>query len=124
MPELKAVLPILDVRDIETALQYYVERLGFEVDFRYGADPDNYAGVRRDGIRLHMQWQDEKHFRKGTAGQLRLRILVDDPDGLCAEYRARGVLNENTNVRETEWGTREFSFRDPDGNALSFFRDL
>ena len=32
---------------------------------------------------------------------------------------AGGVL-----VRDTAWGTREFGFRDPDGNGLTFYRDL
>lgn len=121
--ELRAVYPILDVRDVDAALRFYVERLGFEVDFRYETDPNNYAGVRRDGVRLHMQWQEEEHFRKGTAGRLRLRILVDDPDALLAEYRSRNVVTESTAVRDTDWGTREFAFRDPDGNGLIFYRD-
>src|SRR5262249_25751312 len=53
--ELKDVIPILDVRDVETALRFYVERLGFQLDFRYEEDPNNYAGVRRGGVCLHMQ---------------------------------------------------------------------
>jgi catechol 2,3-dioxygenase-like lactoylglutathione lyase family enzyme len=122
--ELKGVIPILDVRDVEAALRFYVERLGFQVDFRYEDDPNNYAGVCRGGVFLHMQWQHEDHFRDGTAGRLRVRILVDDPDALFEEYRPKGVLGETSRVRDTVWGTREFGFRDPDGNGLTFYRDL
>jgi uncharacterized glyoxalase superfamily protein PhnB len=122
--ELKDVIPILDVRDVEAALRFYVDRLGFQVDFRYEDDPSNYAGVRRGAVYLHMQWQHEDEFRKGTAGRLRVRILVDDPDALFEEYRAKGVFDERTQVRETAWRTREFGFRDPDGNGLTFYRDL
>jgi uncharacterized glyoxalase superfamily protein PhnB len=121
--ELKDVVPILDVRDVEAALRYYVERLGFEVEFRYAEDPDNYAGVRRGGVCLHMQWQAEEHFRNGTAGRLRVRIAVDDPDALFEEFRAAGALPEGTVVRDAPWGTREFGFRDPDGNGLAFYCD-
>jgi uncharacterized glyoxalase superfamily protein PhnB len=122
--ELKDVIPILDVRDVDTALRFYVERLGFQVDFRYQEDPSNYAGVRRGGVCLHMQWQHEDHFRNGTAGRLRVRIVVDDPDALFEEYQAKGVVDERTQVRDTPWGTREFGFRDLDGNGLTFYRDL
>ena len=122
--ELKDAVPILDVRDVEAALRFYVERLGFRVDFRYEDDPDNYAGVRRGDVCLHMQWQHEDEFRKGTAGKLRVRILVDDPDALLEECRANGVVDERTQVKDTPWGTREFGFRDPDGNGLIFYRDL
>jgi uncharacterized glyoxalase superfamily protein PhnB len=122
--ELKDVIPILDVRNVEAALRFYVDRLGFQVDFRYEDDPNNYAGVRRGGVCLHMQWQHEEEFRKGKAGALRIRIDVDDPDALFEEYRAKGVLGEGAGVRETSWGTREFGLRDPDGNGLIFYHDL
>jgi catechol 2,3-dioxygenase-like lactoylglutathione lyase family enzyme len=65
--ELRDVIPILDVRDVEAALRFYVERLGFQIDFRYEEDPNNYAGVHRGGVSLHMQWQHEDHFRDATA---------------------------------------------------------
>lgn len=118
------VIPILDVRDVEKALRYYVELLGFQIEFRYEEDPGNYAGVCRDGVCLHMQWQHEDHFKAGTAGRLRVRIIVDDPDALFEEYRSKGVLDENVQVRNTDWATREFGFRDLDGNGLIFYRDL
>jgi catechol 2,3-dioxygenase-like lactoylglutathione lyase family enzyme len=126
MPEakFKDVIPILDVRDIEKALAFYVERLGFEIDFRYEEDPKNYAGVRRDDVSLHMQWQHEDHFKRGTAGRLRVRLIVDDPDALFDEYRSKGVVDDGIQVRDTAWGTREFGFRDPDGNGLVFYRSL
>lgn len=117
-------IPILDVSHVEEALSFYVDRLGFEVDFRYEKDPENYAGVRRDAVRLHMQRQAPELFREGVAGRLRFRIPVSDPDALFIEFRAMGVLDDDVEVRETDWGTREFGFRDPDGNGLVFFKIL
>jgi len=70
-----------------------------------------------------MQWQHEDEFRKGTAGRLRFRIFVDDPDSLFEEYRRRNAFDQRVQVRDTAWGTHEFGFRDPDGNGLIFFRD-
>jgi catechol 2,3-dioxygenase-like lactoylglutathione lyase family enzyme len=122
--ELKNVIPILDVRDVDRALKFYTEKLGFQVDFRYEEDPNNYAGVIRDGVQLHMQWQHEDEFKKGTAGNLRVRICVDDPVGLFQEFRSKDAMNERTKIVETAWGTREFGFRDPDGNGLAFYREL
>jgi uncharacterized glyoxalase superfamily protein PhnB len=120
----KDLIPILDVRDVDTAIRFYVERLGFDIDFRDEEHSDNYAGVRRDDVRLHMQWQHEEEFKKGTAGTLRVRIIVDDPDALFEEYRGKGILDERAQVRETPAGTREFGCRDLDGNGLIFYRDL
>jgi uncharacterized glyoxalase superfamily protein PhnB len=122
--ELKRVIPILDVRDVNAALRYYVEHLGFQVDFRYEGDPNNYAGVSRGNVWLHMQWQDESEFTKGRAGNLRIRIAVDDPEALFEEFKARGAFDNTVQVRDTDWRTREFGFRDPDGNSLAFYRPL
>ena len=117
-------IPILDVRHIEEALSFYSDRLGFDVDFRYEKDPENYAGVRRDDVRLHMHRQPSEHFENGAAGRLKFRIHCDDPDALYAEFRAMGVLDDDIAVQDTEWGTREFGFEDPDGNGLVFFKIL
>src|SRR5260370_42314206 len=107
----KDLIPILDVRDVDTAVRFYVERLGLDIDFRDEEHPDNYAGVRRDGGRLHMQWQHEEEFKKGTAGTLRGRIIVDEPDALFAEYRGKGILDQRAQVRHTPWGTRVCGYR-------------
>jgi len=116
-------LMILDVHDVDRALAYYCDQLGFELDFRNEQAPDNYAGIRRGNVLLHMQWQSADAFRQGTAGNLRVRIDVDDPDALYAEYSARGVVGLGPEPEDTSWGTREFAFRDPDGNHLAFFVD-
>ena len=121
--ELQDAIPILDVHDVERAVRFYVDPLGFQLEFHDDDHPDNYAGVSRVNVFLHMQWQYEDAFRDGTAGPMRVRVLIDDPDALFEEYRSRGVLNDQTQVRDTSWGTREFSLRDPDGNGLIFFRD-
>ena len=121
--EFRDAIMILDVRNVDAALRYYCEQLGFTLDFRNAQAPDNYAGIRRGNVLLHMQWQSSDAFRDGTAGHLRVRIDVDDPDALYDEYRARGVKEVGPPPEDTSWGTREFAFRDPDGNHLAFFRD-
>lgn len=116
-------IPVLDVRHVEDALAFYVERLGFDVDFRYKRAPDAYAGVRRDDVRLHMRRYDANHFQNGS-GKCTCRIAVDDPEALHAEFRTMGVFEDGIEVRETDYGTQEFGFEDPDGNNLVFFRIL
>jgi catechol 2,3-dioxygenase-like lactoylglutathione lyase family enzyme len=114
----RAVHPILGTRDLERAVAFYVEQLGFELAFRDPSAPDNYAGVRREGVELHMQWQDEHEM-----STIRLRFHVEDPDALAREYEQRRVRVDNP-LKSTPWGTREFALYDPDRNALTFYRDL
>ena len=107
----------LGTRDIEKAIRFYVERLGFTLAFRDGSVPTNYIGLRRDGVELHMQFQYPHEM-----GTTRLRFVVDDPDALYQEYKDKDVFYEGTRLADTPWGTREFALYDLDRNALTFYR--
>jgi len=113
------VYPILGTRDVAKAVRFYVDRLGFTLAFGVPTNEGNYVGLRRDGVVLHMQFQYEHEM-----GTTRLRILVDDPDALYAEYKDKNVFGEGTRVADTPWGTREFALYDLDRNSLTFCRDL
>ena len=75
--------------------------------------------LRRDNVELHMQFQYEHEM-----GTTRLRLLVDNPDALYAEYQAKGVLHEGVRLTDTPWQTREFAIYDLDRNALTFYKPL
>lgn len=139
MAQFHEVHPVLPVRDVKAALRYYTEQLGFSLKFQDKPDDPTYAGVRRDGVTLHLQWQAEADFTAGTAGQAMLRFRVNDPDALFEEYRGKGAFYKRTrphdpsvslvdaeqlHLKDTAWGTREFAFFDPDGNGLTFYRDV
>jgi len=115
----KMTQPILGTRDINRAMDFYIQRLGFQLAFGDKADPPNYIGFRRDAVELHMQFQFEHEM-----GTIRLRFLVEDPDALFQEYRERGVECSASGIRDTPWGTREFALYDLDRNSLTFYRNL
>jgi catechol 2,3-dioxygenase-like lactoylglutathione lyase family enzyme len=115
----KETHPILGTRDIQRAIAFYTQQLGFKLAFGDKADPPNYVGFQRDAVELHMQFQFEHEM-----GTIRLRFLVEDPDALFSEYRQRGVKCNPNSVHDTSWGTREFALYDLDRNALTFYRDL
>ena len=115
----KKTHPILGTRDIKRAIEFYTQRLGFQLAFGDKADPPNYIGFRRDAVELHMQFQFEHEMSR-----IRLRFQVDDPDALFNEYGQRGVECSANGIRDTPWGTREFALYDMDRNALTFYRHL
>lgn len=132
--QLLAIHPIVGARDLERAIAFYVERLGFELAFDDGNRPRNYVGLRRDRIVLHFQFQYEHEM-----ATIRLRFDVADPDSLLREFQARGAFTDSAApggeadaarvalsqpLADKPWGTREFGFRDPEGNVLIFCRDL
>jgi catechol 2,3-dioxygenase-like lactoylglutathione lyase family enzyme len=127
-------IPALPVRDAAAAVRHYRDRLGFAVLHH----DDGFAVLQRDGAQLHLwqagdtSWQDrgtlERPVRSGAesflAGTASCRIEVTDVDDLYAELEAAGVLHpvSRGGVTDTDFGTREFSALDADGNLLSFFR--
>jgi catechol 2,3-dioxygenase-like lactoylglutathione lyase family enzyme len=114
--------PVLHVSNVPASLEFYVERLGFTVAWRYKeADRTRVAQVDRSScaIILSDQWPD----KVGT-GMLFVSLNVDPPDydtsvaaldALRAELESRGVL-----VRDGQWGYRVLIVPDPDGNELYF----
>lgn len=115
----KMTHPILGTRDINRAIEFYAQQLGFQLAFRDTSDPPNYVGFRRDAVELHMQFQFEREM-----GTIRLRFLVEDADVLFNEYWQRGVECSDSGIRDTPWGTREFALYDLDRNALTFYHNL
>lgn len=121
-PEIQAVHPVLMSLDVAASIRFF-EQLGFIRAFGGPPDNANYAGVRRDGVELHLQWQDASHWTH-PGDRPTYRFFVQDVDGLYQEYVAAGVTRPMTPVSDTSWGTREFHLLDPDGNGLQFYRDL
>lgn len=115
----KMTHPILGTRDINRAIEFYTQRLGFQLAFGDTTDPPNYVGFRRDAVELHMQFQFEHEM-----STIRLRFLVEDPDALFNEYGRHGVECSAAGICDTPWGTREFALYDLDGNALTFYNHL
>lgn len=115
----KETHPIIGPRQIQQAIEFYTQQLGFNLAFRDKADPPNYVGFRRDAVELHMQFQFDHEM-----STIRLRFLVEDPDALFTEFRKRGVECTPNGVRDTPWVTREFDLYDLDRNALTFYRHL
>ena len=113
---------MLPSRDVAAAVGFYVGRLGFEIAFADSTHDPAYAGVRRDGIELHLQRHDAAEWSRVERPML--RFVVPAVENLFEEYRDRGVFHERTALRRTPWGTREFAFYDLDMNGLVFYRDL
>ncbi len=122
MTQFQAVHPVLPARNVDTAVAYYVEKLGFRLRFQDLKENPKYAGIERDDVQLHLQWHDAATF--DTVDKVALRFVISDVDGLFEEYRDKGVFHDRTALQNTPWGTREFAFYDLNGNGLFFYRNL
>ena len=116
---LTGIAPQLLVDDLDAAVGYYRDRLGFELDFCYESF---YASVSRNGFAIHL-----KHAPKTVADRahrkqnehLDVYIGVTDATGLHGEFRARGALITRQ-VEDRPWSCRDFYVEDLDGYILCF----
>ncbi|RUL89650.1 glyoxalase superfamily protein [Tautonia sociabilis] len=118
---IESVHPVLMSSNVAASILFF-GRIGFALAFADSEDDPKYAGVRRGGVELHLQWHDAEQWSH-PGDRPTYRFLVDDVDALLQEFQGVGVLPDHAEVRETPWGTREFHVFDPDGNGLQFDQD-
>jgi len=112
---LTCATPVFVVVDLAASIAHYRDALGFEIGFDYGAPP-YYAGVRRDGVELHLIAAAKTPRLPGHGG---LCVFADDVDALHAELQGRGARIAAPPVNSA-YGMRDFNVTDLDGNLLTF----
>jgi len=120
-PFLALAEPQLFVGDIQTACDFYMKMLGFEVRFVHG-EPPFYGQVARDGARLNLRHVDQPVMDRELRRRedlLSATIVLDNIKSLFLEYQSRGVTFHQP-LRTEPWGARTFIVADPDGNLICF----
>jgi uncharacterized glyoxalase superfamily protein PhnB len=115
---LHRVTPILRMFDEAKAREFYLDFLGFSVEFEHRFEPGFplYMGIVRDGAIIHLS---EHHGDAAPGAQV--RIACSDVDALQKELIAKQYKYGRPGVVETPWDTRELQAHDPFGNRLTFF---
>jgi uncharacterized glyoxalase superfamily protein PhnB len=114
--QLSPAIPVLRSFSEAKAREFYVDFLGFEIEWehRFDADAPLYMEVRRGALTLHLS----EHHGDGSPG-MALLVHVDDLDALHAELNAKQYRNMRPGIEERDWG-REMNVWDPFGNRIRF----
>lgn len=116
---LSHITPIFACADVDAALAFCDERLGFPRAWVWG-DPPTDAGARRDGVSLlFTRNADLAERARGTEAM----VFVRDVDALYAEHRQRGALILSP-LEDKPWQLREYSVELPPGYRLRFAEGL
>jgi catechol 2,3-dioxygenase-like lactoylglutathione lyase family enzyme len=102
----------LSVRDVPAAVEFYTTRLGFALGFTWG-EPPRMAGVVLDQVQVFLE-QGEPCPGGGP-----VYFVVGSADELHDFHRAGGVEVLEA-LDDREYGMRDYTVRDPDGNRLCF----
>ena len=109
--------PILRIFDEAKALEFYVQFLGFQVDWDHRFDPNAplYRQISRGNLILHLS----EHHGDGNPGA-RLRVMMKGVRAFHAEISAKGYRYMRPGLETTPWGTLETGAIDPFGNLIRF----
>jgi catechol 2,3-dioxygenase-like lactoylglutathione lyase family enzyme len=121
---LALINPCFIVEDLPTSIGYYIERLGFHLDFQ-GPDGDPYYGrVSRDGIGIMLKAilpdvLPRPNRTRHEWARWDAFIYTLDPDALFDEFRQRNAsfVTELSLIDDGLWG---FEVSDADGYVLAF----
>jgi len=123
---LASIRPSFIVKDLQTSITYYRERLGFQLDFQGPDGGPFWAGLSRDGIGIMLKAVAPEvlpcpNHTRHEWGPLDALIYSMDPDALFDEFNRRGASFATTLsfIEEGLWG---FVITDADGYRLSFFQ--
>jgi uncharacterized glyoxalase superfamily protein PhnB len=118
------IWPTFRARDAHALLRFLVDVVGFEETAVYGeGDVIHHAelawplgggvmfGSERDG--------DDNDTGPTPAGAFSAYVVVDEPDALCERVRAGGA-RVIVDLHDTDYGSRDFAIRDPEGNRWYF----
>ena len=123
-PVIRGIAPFFIVANLDTALAFYRDKLGFEVTFR-GPDDDPFFGiVERDAAMIMLKVAGVPplpNCDRHRDARWDAYLSVPDPDSLAGEFASRAVAF-SAPLKDTEDGLRGFELRDADGYVLFFGR--
>jgi hypothetical protein len=110
-------VPILRSFDEAKAREFYIDWLGFKVDWEHRFEPNTplYMQVSRDGIVLHIS----EHHGDATPGS-HIRINCTGVRDFHVEIIAKRYKNNRPGIERPDWGGTEVTVVDPCRNLLTF----
>lgn len=119
----QAIFPIVSYRDARGAIEWLRRAFGFEVAELYPAEGDGpveHCEMRLEGNRVMLGSHGVGKVAKTvSAGPAWTYVAIDDADSLYSrakEADAEIVMEPE----DQEYGSRDFTVRDPEGNVWSF----
>ncbi len=117
-----SMYPIVRYRDPRAGMEWLCEAFGFEKhEVHEGPDGELvHVELRHDnGIVMVSDERGSQEAYAGKAGEAAVYVVVEDPDAHHDRANAAGA-EIVARLTDTDYGSRDYSARDPEGNLWSF----
>lgn len=119
--KIKGMSPQLLVADLTGSVEFYTQKLGFEMAFSY---EDFYCGITRGGHSIHLKAAAptiEERANRIENEHSDIIFSVEDIDALYADINDRSIRVIQP-LRDMPYGC-EFYIADPDGYIIAFIEE-
>jgi catechol 2,3-dioxygenase-like lactoylglutathione lyase family enzyme len=110
-------VPIFRIYSLENAREFYIDFLGFKVDWEHRFTPDSpvLVQISRQGIAFFLS----EHHGDGTPGSIAY-VYMNGVRDLHRELNDKTYRHMRPGLHEQEWGMTELGVIDPFNNRITF----
>ncbi len=110
-------VPIFRIFSLEKAREFYLDFLGFQVDWEYRFEGDGpvYMQISREGLVFRLS----EHHGDGTPGSIAY-VPMTGVRALHRELNDKKYRHNRPGLEERSWGMTELTVIDPFNNRITF----
>ena len=115
--QFERAVPIFRIFSLEKAREFYLDFLGFKLDWEasFGPNFPLYMQVSRDGLAVRLS----EHHGDATPGS-HAYVTMTGVKGLHRELNEKNYRHNKPGLQQQDWGTTELTVIDPFGNRITF----
>ena len=115
--DFQRTVPIFRIFSLEKAREFYLDFLGFKVEWEHRFEPDApvFMQVSRAGLAINLS----EHHGDGTPGSI-VYVYMTGVKALHRELNDKKYRHNRPGLQQQEWGMTELTVTDPFNNRITF----
>lgn len=118
---IEAAIPLFRIFNFDVAKAFYVDWLGFRIDWEHRLSPTapRYVQITREALTIHLT----EHYGDCSPGA-KIFVHIADVSALHQELASRPNPNMRPSIEDAPWKARIMEVTDPFGNRLCFNQQM
>jgi catechol 2,3-dioxygenase-like lactoylglutathione lyase family enzyme len=115
--DFQRTVPIFRIFSLEKAREFYLDFLGFKVEWEHRFEPDApvFMQVSRGGLAINLS----EHHGDGTPGSI-VYVYITGVKALHRELTDKKYRHNRPGLQQQDWGMTELTVTDPFNNRITF----